>query len=32
MECKIHGTTMQSVDVYLSRGESVYTESAAWPG
>ncbi|MDY0019943.1 MAG: TIGR00266 family protein [Anaerolineae bacterium] len=32
MECKIHGTTMQSVDVYLSRGESVYTESGgmAW--
>jgi len=32
MECKIHGTVMQSVDVYLSRGESVYTESGgmAW--
>ncbi len=32
MECKIHGTLMQSVDVYLSRGESVYTEAGgmAW--
>jgi len=32
MEYKIHGTVMQSVDVTLTRGESVYTESGgmAW--
>jgi uncharacterized protein (TIGR00266 family) len=32
MEYQIHGTVMQSVDVHLSRGESVYTESGgmAW--
>lgn len=32
MEYKIHGTVMQSVDVTLTRGEAVYTESGgmAW--
>ncbi len=32
MRYEIHGTVMQSVDVYLTRGESVYTESGgmAW--
>lgn len=32
MEYKIHGTVMQSVDVTLTQGESVYTESGgmAW--
>ncbi len=34
MEYKLFGTVMQSLDVYLSRGESVYTESGgmAWMG
>lgn len=32
MRYEIHGTVMQSVDVYLTRGEAVYTESGgmAW--
>jgi uncharacterized protein (TIGR00266 family) len=32
MRYEIHGTTLQSVDVHLSQGESVYTESGgmAW--
>ncbi|MDX9952857.1 MAG: TIGR00266 family protein [Anaerolineae bacterium] len=32
MRYEVHGTVMQSVDVYLTRGESVYTESGgmAW--
>ncbi len=32
MRYEIHGTVMQSVDVYLSQGEAVYTESGgmAW--
>ena len=34
MEYKIHGTVMQTLDVHLAQGESVYTESGgmAWMG
>jgi uncharacterized protein (TIGR00266 family) len=34
MEYQIHGTTMQTLDVRLSQGESIYTESGgmAWMG
>ncbi len=32
MEYKIHGTVMQTLDVHLKKGESIYTESGgmAW--
>jgi len=32
MRHEIHGTVMQSLDVHLGRGESIYTESGgmAW--
>ena len=34
MEYKVHGSTMQTLDVTMSQGESVYTESGgmAWMG